>query len=151
MKGTIDLSNMANVNTTVFVKEIFRIVRLPDIRRVEDAEKNAAEPGDPALWKGSFPLDAVCIYIYIHTASKGKLPFHRAGSFPLDAVCIYIYIHVILRYINIWGQHLTRIMWACLRQVAMQPTVSINEDTLAGDGSRYDPWYLYDTVLVYIP
>ena len=124
MKGTIDLSNMANVNTTVFIKEIFRIVRLPDIRRVEDAEKNAAEPGDPALWK---------------------------GSFPLDAVCIYIYIHVILRYINIWGQHLTRIMWACLRQVAMQPTVSINEDTLAGDGSRYDPWYLYDTVLVNIP
>ncbi len=115
---------MANVNTTEFIKEIFRIVRVPDIRRVEGGEPNAAKPGDPAMWK---------------------------GSFPLDAVCIYIYMHLILRCIDIWGQHLTRIMWACLRQVAMQPTVSINEDTLAGDGSRYDPWYLYYTVLVYIP
>jgi hypothetical protein len=115
---------MANVNTTEFIKEIFRIVRVPDIRRVEGGEPNAAKPGDPAMWK---------------------------GSFPLDAVCIYIYMHLILRCIDIWGQHLTRIMWACLRQVAMQPTVSINEDTLAGDGSRYDPWYLYGTVLVNIP
>jgi len=69
---------MANVNTTEFIKEIFRIVRVPDIRRVEGGEPNAAKPGDPAMWK---------------------------GSFPLDAVCIYIYMHLILRYIDIWGQH----------------------------------------------